>query len=231
MKKKVFTLVALLSVFAFTSNAETPDNILGNLLNKAKSAVTGTTSSSSTTTTTTSSSSSTGSSALSGLLNLVVGSTSMSESDIVGTWTYSQPACAFASENLLAKAGGAVAAEKVNAKLLPAYNKVGIKSSNTYFTFDSDKNFSGKLKGVPLKGTYTFDASAGTLKLKCTLLSLTAYLTRTTTGMSFTFESKKLLTLLKTVSSLSNNSTVKAVGNLSTNYSGVRVGFDMTKSN
>ena len=61
-------------------------------------------------TTTNNSGSSIGSNALGGLLDLVVGSVKLSQADIIGTWSYVEPACAFTSENLLAKAGGSVAA-------------------------------------------------------------------------------------------------------------------------
>ncbi len=163
------------------------------------------------------------------LANLVIGSVKLSESDLYGTWKYQEPACAFTSENLLAKAGGAVAAAQVNEKLLPAYNQVGIKSSNTYFTFNKDHSFEAKLNGIPLSGTWTYDQSTSAVKMKTMLMSMTGYVTRTTSGLSYTFESKKLLTVLQTLSSLSGNSTVKAVGDLSKNYEGVRVGFDMKK--
>ena len=45
-----------------------------------------------------------------GLLGLVIGSVKINESDLYGAWYYTEPGCAFTSENLLAKAGGAVAA-------------------------------------------------------------------------------------------------------------------------
>ncbi len=171
----------------------------------------------------------TASNAVNGLTDLIIGSVKLSQSDLYGTWNYSKPACAFTSESLLAKAGGSVAAQEVNQKLLPAYNNVGIKSGNTYFTFGEDGSFSGKINNIPLSGTYTFDPGSSSLKMKAMLLSMTGYVTRTTTGMSLTFESKKLLTALQTISSLTGNSTLQAVGDLSKNYEGVRVGFDMKK--
>ena len=43
-----------------------------------------------------------------GLLGLVIGSVTVQESELYGAWYYTEPGCAFTSENLLAKAGGAV---------------------------------------------------------------------------------------------------------------------------
>ena len=48
-------------------------------------------------------------------------------------------------------------------------------------------------------------------------------------GIGLLFESKKMLTLLQTVAAMSGNSGVQTIGDLSKNYDGVRVGFDMTK--
>ncbi len=163
------------------------------------------------------------------LLDLVIGSTSFTQEQLVGTWQYRAPGCAFTSENLLAKAGGAVAAGQIKEKLQSAYNSVGVKDSNTYFTFTADNKFQAKVDGIPMAGTYAYDPSTGSIKLNATLLSVTGYITRTTTGMSLTFESKKLLTVLQAATALTGNGTLKTVGDLSTKFDGVRIGFDMAK--
>lgn len=179
-------------------------------------------------TTTNNSGSSIGSNALGGLLDLVVGSVKLSQTDIIGTWSYVEPACAFTSENLLAKAGGSVAAKTVNEKLLPVYKSLHISSGNTQLTFNENGQFTGKIGGFPMSGTYTFDAANGLVKMK-SLTTFTAHLTRSTHGMNFTFESKKILTLLQTVSALSGNTTLSTIGDISKQFNGVRLGFAMKK--
>lgn len=179
-------------------------------------------------TTTNNSGSSIGSNALGGLLDLVVGSVKLSQADIIGKWSYMEPACAFTSENLLAKAGGSVAAKTVNEKLLPVYKSLHISSGNTQLTFNENGQFTGKIGGFPMSGTYTFDAANGLVKMK-SLTTFTAHLTRSTHGMNFTFESKKILTLLQTVSALSGNTSLSTIGDISKQFSGVRLGFAMKK--
>ena len=179
-------------------------------------------------TTTNNSGSSIGSNALGGLLDLVVGSVKLSQADIIGTWSYVEPACAFTSENLLAKAGGSVAAKTVNEKLLPVYKSLHISSGNTRLTFNENGQFTGKIGGFPMSGTYTFDATNGLVKMK-SLTTFTAHLTRSTHGMNFTFESKKILTLLQTVSALSGNTSLSTIGDISKQFNGVRLGFAMKK--
>ena len=179
-------------------------------------------------TTTNNSGSSIGSNALGGLLDLVVGSVKLSQADIIGKWSYVEPACAFTSENLSAKAGGSVAAKTVNEKLLPVYKSLHISSGNTQLTFNENGQFTGKIGGFPMSGTYTFDATNGLVKMK-SLTTFTAHLTRSTHGMNFTFESKKILTLLQTVSALSGNTSLSTIGDISKQFSGVRLGFAMKK--
>lgn len=179
-------------------------------------------------TTTNNSESSIGSNALGGLLDLVVGSVKLSQADIIGTWSYVEPACAFTSENLLAKAGGSVAAKTVNEKLLPVYNSLHISNGNTQLTFNENGQFTGKIGGFPMSGTYTFDAANGLVKMK-SLTTFTAHLTRSTHGMNFTFESKKILTLLQTVSAISGNTSLSTIGDISKQFNGVRLGFAMKK--
>ena len=163
-----------------------------------------------------------------GLLGLVIGSVQVNESELYGAWCYSGPGCAFTSENLLAKAGGAVAAETCKEKLLPVYNTLGISANNTQFQFTQDHQFAGKVKGIPLSGSYTYDPSSGTIKLQTMLFSTNAYITRTQRGLGLTFESKNLLKVLQTVAALSGNSTLQTVGDLSKQYEGVRLGFEIS---
>jgi len=164
-----------------------------------------------------------------GLLGLIVGSVKISESELYGSWHYTEPGCAFTSEKLLAKAGGSIAAENCKQELQSVYNNVGINSSNTQFTFDRDHHFSAKIKGIPVSGSYTYDSSSSTIKLKTLLLSSNAYITRTTSGLALTFESKSLLKVLQAVAAVSGSSTLQTVGNLSKHYDGVRLGFEMAK--
>lgn len=163
-----------------------------------------------------------------GLLDLIVGGIRMDEASLQGTWYYSQPGLAFTSENLLAKAGGAVAASNIKEKLGSVYSSVGVSSSNTYITFDGQGRFQGKVDGIPLSGTYSYDGQSQ-IKFKATLVSFTGYVTRTSTGMSLNFEANKLLSILQGAAALTGNSTIGAIGDLSKQYDGLRVGFDMRK--
>ena len=174
------------------------------------------------------SSSSTGS-IINGILNNVIGSGTFKKEDLCYTWKYSKPGCAFTSENLLAKAGGEIAANKVEEKLEDYYKKFGFSSSNTYFTFNTDGTFSAKIDGKAWNGNYTFDEKTHAIQMKGLLLSASGYATKTTNGISLLFDQKKLLNLIKALSAFKSSSTLSAVGNIANNYDGMRIGFEMTK--
>lgn len=176
------------------------------------------------------SSSSAGSSIINGILNNVIGSGSFSKQDLCAhTWKYSKPGCAFTSENLLAKAGGEIAANKVEEKLGEYYSKFGFSGSNTYFTFETDGTFAAKIDGKSWQGNYTFDEKTHAIQMKGLLLSMSGYATKTTNGISLLFDQTKLLNLIKTMGALKGSSTLSAIGTIANNYDGMRVGFEMTK--
>ena len=176
-----------------------------------------------------SNSSSNAGSIINGILNNVIGSGTFKQADLCHTWKYSKPGCAFTSENLLAKAGGEIAAIKVENKLEGYYKKFGFSSSNTYFTFNTDGTFSAKIDGKVWNGTYTFDEKTHAIQLKGLLLSASGYATKTTNGISLLFDQKKLLNLIKALSAFRGSSTLSAVGSIANNYDGMQVGFEMTK--
>lgn len=163
------------------------------------------------------------------LADLVIGYVKIDQSQLVGTWKYTEPSCAFTSENLLAKAGGAAVAGQIKGKLQPVFQQVGVNANNTYFTFTDDNQFSAKINGIPWNGTYTYDPNTGTLKMKSLLLSSTAFITRSTKGLNLNFESKKLLNILQVAGAMSGNANLQTITDLSKNYDGVRLGFNMYK--
>lgn len=176
------------------------------------------------------SSSSAGSSIINGILNNVIGSGTFSKQDLCAhTWKYSKPGCAFTSENLLAQAGGEIAANKVEEKLGEYYSKFGFSGSNTYFTFNTDGTFAAKIDGKSWQGNYTFDEKTHAIQMKGLLLSMSGYATKTTNGISLLFDQTKLLNLIKTMGALKGSSTLSAIGTIANNYDGMRVGFEMTK--
>ena len=159
---------------------------------------------------------------LSNVLTSVLGLDKVTAESLVGTWRYSGPGVAFTSENLLAKAGGEMAASAAESKLLE------VKSSNTYFTFSKDGKYQGQFMGVPMNGSYTYNASSGALTMQGTIIKFNTYIQGKSNGIAMLFEGTKLLTLFQTVASASGNSTLGTISSLTSNYKGLRIGFQLS---
>ena len=69
---------------------------------------------------------------LTNAITSVIGLDKVKAQNLIATWKYEGPGCAFTSENLLAKAGGEVAAVQIEEKLQPYYKQVGLSAGNTF---------------------------------------------------------------------------------------------------
>jgi hypothetical protein len=149
---------------------------------------------------------------------------------VTGTWSYTGSAIEFESDNLLQKAGGAVAATAAEKKLDEQLAKVGIKAGQMSFTFNADSTFSAKVGQKSMKGSYSYDASTQKVNLKfAKLIGMNAKVNATSTTMDLLFESDKLLKLITFLSSKSSNSTLKSIGSLANSYDGMMLGFSLQK--
>lgn len=203
----------LLSGISSSSSSGSGSDVLGTVLN-------GVVSSSSS-----SSKNSTGN-VLGNIISSVTGSATTTQANLVGSWSYNEPAVQFESKNLLTQAGGSVAATTVENKLTSLYKMVGIRSGRINFTFDNSGNVTYTLGSRSYSGTYTFDKASKTLTLVTpTGQSLKAYVTISGDNMSLCFDSTKALNLFANISK-SYNSTISA---LAGSYDGMKTGFKFTR--
>lgn len=169
-------------------------------------------------------------SVLSGVVKSVVGDKTTTESSIIGTWIYAGPECQFESDNLLAKAGGEVAAKEVEEKIQAVYEKIGM--NGCLYTFGEDSSYSCTIKGKTSNGTYTFDSDAKTITMKSKLgIKTVAYVAVTGDDMSLVFNADKLMSVLKTIAGTASsvNSAASAIDSIADSYDGLRLGFELKK--
>lgn len=229
MKKTILSLAAIAGALTLTScGTSNGSSILSNVGSALlQNAVSG--SSSGTTSTTNISNTA---STLGNLLSDLLGSSSsISQSDIVGTWNYTGTDCVFESDNLLAKAGGSVAASKIEKQIDSQLSKVGIKSGSCSFTFNKDNTYTATIGSRTISGNYTLDTS--NKKIKMTYLagvgSMTPRITKSGNTVSLLFESDKLLSLLKGASALTGSSSLSSITSLLGNYDGLYIGLKLKK--
>lgn len=167
---------------------------------------------------------------LSGVISNVVGDKATTESSFKGTWKYNAPACEFESDNLLAKAGGTAAAEKIEKRVAPLLKSVGV--NGIVYTFDGKGNYTSKIKKRVTEGAYKFDSKAKTITFTPTIgMAYTAHVAVQGSTMTLTFEADKLMTTLKTISNATSklSTTAALINTLMNSYSGMRVGFELKK--
>lgn len=165
---------------------------------------------------------------LGNIISTFGGNTTTSQSSLIGTWTYQKPCVQFESESLLAKAGGSLIASKMESKLDGYYQKIGMKAGACKFVFAKDNTMQYTIGGNTYQGTYKFDSSKCQVVLTTSLgTSITAYVSINGNNMGLTFDSSKLLTLLKSASSLS--SQLSTISSLSGSYTGMKSGFQFVK--
>ncbi len=174
----------------------------------------------------------TGTALVEGLLgSLLSGSKSVTQENVVGSWKFVSPDCVFESENLLAKAGGEVAAQKVEAQLSEALTKAGVKAGNTSFTFKADGTYSAVVGKQSINGNYTLDEKNHTMTLTYLggLARMTPKVAMVGGKLSLLFEAEKLLSLLEKVSAISGNTKLKTVSSLLSAYDGLYIGLQLKK--
>lgn len=150
---------------------------------------------------------------------------------LVGKWSYDEPAIQFESENLLKKAGGAVASQGVADKLVPYFEMVGFKKGGISLELREDNTCTYTIAGNSFDGTYDFDDQNKKLTLKTPFFPLpAAYLSIVDDQMAMTFDSSKLLNVVQVVGQFTNQPTLSAVSNLAESYDGMKTGFTFKRT-
>lgn len=165
------------------------------------------------------------------LTNLLGGSSAVTASDLQGTWTYRKADCVFETQNLLLKAGGEMAATKIESQLESQLGKVGITPGACSFTFNSDGTYVATIGQYNLTGNYTLNSKTNTLTM--TYLAgigrISPKVVKTGASISLLFEGDKLLSMVQKVGKLSSNSTVSSLSSLINSYDGMLVGMQLSK--
>lgn len=170
---------------------------------------------------------------LGALGNIISGLTATSDfkiEDLKGTWNYVSPAVTFKSDNALQKIGGSAAATALENKIKPYYERFGVTA--LVLTVNDDLSFEMKLRRGAIKGTLEKDPD-GNLRFnfnalgKIKLGSMSAFATKSGSTLSLTFDVSKLIAIVKTVASVTNNSTLTAMTKLLESYDGLYAGFKL----
>ena len=165
------------------------------------------------------------------LLGSLLSNTTLNQKDILGTWNYTSADCVFETENFLMKAGGEIAAAKVEEKINASLTKLGLTDNQISFTFNADNTYTATIKGRLIQGTYALDLENKTITLAYLngLGTITPQIAKTNNTLSLLYDADKLLKFLTNISAVSNNSTLTTLNTLLKSYDGMLIGMELQK--
>lgn len=165
---------------------------------------------------------------VSGITSIFSSDKQANKNNIIGTWSYTEPAIMFTSDNLLTKLAAKVAANKLEDKLQSYLTQYGIKPGALVLTFNEDGTCTETLNGKSMKGKWQVKDS----KLVLTLGGIKALQITTQIdgkNMMFVTDATKLLKLFKSVGAKSTNKNIQTVTSLMKNVDGMQAGVSLKK--
>ncbi len=169
-----------------------------------------------------------GNSTLNALTGIISSKLIPTSQQIIGTWTYQEPAVMFTSDNALKSAASSIATKSIETKLQSYLTKVGITKGNMSITFKENKTFTINRKGKTIRtGTYTMNDSevVMTFKGKKTPCRVTPQLDNG--SLVIVMDATKLKTFMQNVGA--NISQLSTIVSLMKSMDGMKLGIRMSK--
>ena len=162
-------------------------------------------------------------------------SDSLSQKDLIGTWTFEGTAVRLETDDILKKAAGEIAASKAEEKLDEYCRKYGLTAKAGAFTFKEDGTFESTNGKTTQKGTYTLKGDKLTLKygngkhIK-NIGSLTATVKRESSGdISLLWDASRMIDVFTSLTAKTSNASLQSISTLLQGYDGLKVGIRLKK--
>ncbi len=217
---KKFIILAIMAVTVNTANAQLGDLLKNVATSAASSAATA----------------ATGSSTVGNIVANLLGTATVNENTLVGTWTYSQPAVVFESEEVLKNIASTAASAKIEKTLQNQLTKLGFTPGKISITFNKDKTGSLTYNAKTNKSLpFTWSVNGHDLSLRLggqliSQLSKEFILNVKITGntLQVAADASKLMELVQQI--LGNtNSTLSVISSMIKNVNGLYLGLKYTK--
>ena len=150
--------------------------------------------------------------------------------DLVGEWTYTEPAVVFMSENLLKKAGGKLASSAIEKTIETQLSKVGITKGAMKMTFTRNGRFTQTIAGRRLRGTFTIKGKEVVLKYAGEIKQLIGTTQVDGNDLLIVMDASKMLTYLKAIGSISGNASLKTATSLLGSMDGMLCGLRLNRA-
>lgn len=165
---------------------------------------------------------------ISGLTSIFSSNKQASEKNIVGTWTYDSPAIVFESDDLISKAGAAIASKKIESKLQTTLAKYGITEDKFVITFNEDGTFTESIRGKSYSGKW--EVKDQKLVLNYSLKKMEITTQKEGNKLMFVTDATKLLSLMQSLGAkTATSSSLSTITSLMKNIKGMKVGLALKK--
>lgn len=160
-----------------------------------------------------------------------IGTQSVTAKQLVGTWTYQQPALVFESNNLVSQVGATGLTEKIEKNAASYLSKYGIKSGSLTITFNANGGYSAVLKERTISGTYKLNGATLTLVAPQEVVTVPVNAKLQSNQLQLAVHADKLLPLLQTLIGSASKSSEQAatVTSILKQYKGALLGFKLKK--
>ena len=210
-------LAMLLMVMAGSLQADAQlKNLLKNVASEAVSSATG---------------NSTTGDVLNGLASKLLGTDKLSEKNLQGTWTYSEPCVAFESESLLSSVGSTLASKKVETALGKQLKRLGFDAGKLTLTLNEDSTGVATLNGKKVEVTWAVSNTNLVLTFPLTQKSIHMNAKLSGNSLQLAMSADRLLALITAITEKAGtvSSTLSTVSSLVKNVKGMHVGLTFKK--
>lgn len=148
---------------------------------------------------------------------------------IVGSWTYTEPAVVFSSNNVLSGIGGKVAAQAIEKELQTQLEKAGIKKGMMTMTFDKNGKFTQVIDKRATAGTYTISDHNVVLNYGGKVKQIVGTTQLDGNDLLIVMDASKLLKYANVLGALTGNSALKSIGSAVSSLDGMEIGLKLNK--
>ncbi len=149
-------------------------------------------------------------------------------SQMVGTWTFVEPAVMVTSGRLLAKAAGNLVDDKLEKLLDDYFKRSNVTPQNTSITFRKDGTFSRSVAGRKRQGVWMVGGEKVYLGVdNVQTAAMTTHMEKDT--LTLVVETSRIMEAFQALGALSDSKTNNALIKLSKSLKGVEAGFVLAR--
>ena len=161
----------------------------------------------------------------------LLGTEKLTQSKLIGTWTYDEPCVVLDSEGTFNKIGGSVMSSKIEGALTMGLTKAGIKPGMLSVTFKKDNTFTFVSAKRTFPGTYKIEGSDIILTFTRTNKTVDVNTKIVAGELQMAMDATKMLTIVNNITSRASaySAQLKTISSILNNYNGLHLGMKYKK--